>query len=120
MLYISGIDKFGKVCVTNTIDMSESVYTKQQLLESLSQSGVVIHGLFADASGVNFCVLPKESFLKSVVKNSVNESEYAMKVSYNCPYCSCVFESWEMYNNLPKVNGSRNYCPRCKEEFLNK
>lgn len=118
MFYISGIDKFGKIRVTNTIDMSESVYTKQQLLDNIIKSGINIIGVHTDRSDVSFCVLPKESFLKPVVENYINKSEYAMKVSYTCSYCGYIFESWEMYHNSPKIDGSKSYCPRCKEEFL--
>ena len=38
-------------------------------------------------------------------------------VLYKCPYCDEIFDIWDILCQK-RINGTNNYCPECKKEFL--
>jgi hypothetical protein len=36
---------------------------------------------------------------------------------YRCPVCNKAFGSWSIYHQKENENGTKNYCPWCKEEL---
>ena len=44
-------------------------------------------------------------------------SDHDCEAWYECPYCKKHFGSWSIFHNEKNVNGTRGYCPHCKEEL---
>lgn len=36
---------------------------------------------------------------------------------YSCPHCKKKFSSWDIYHQEKNENGTKGYCPECKEEL---
>lgn len=44
-------------------------------------------------------------------------SNHDCEARYKCPYRSKNFGSWDIFHNKKNENGTKNYCPICKNEL---
>ena len=44
-------------------------------------------------------------------------SQHDCEAYYKCPYCNKSFGSWSVFHNVLNENGTKKYCPHCKEEL---
>lgn len=44
-------------------------------------------------------------------------SQHDCEAWYICPCCNKSFGSWSVFHNALNENGTKKYCPHCKEEL---
>lgn len=50
-------------------------------------------------------------------KEKVGFNSHDCEARYKCPYCGYPFGDWDLHWQ-PEKNGTKDYCPKCGEEFL--